>query len=108
MVLLNNVVSQKNILFTQNSQNRVILQNLHRARADKVYRLESVALADEELPWSTEGRLDDEGKGTKTPPAGWFKQRQLQQLFIQMHSYVSSELIREVPQQLERYSVEKK
>lgn len=90
------------VSFTQNSQNGVILQNLHRSWADEVYRLESVALADEELSWRTKGGLDDERQGPETPPAGWLKQRQLQQLFIQVHGYVSSQLVREVLQQLER------
>lgn len=86
---------------TQNGQHRVVLQNLHGARADEVDGLERVPLADEELPRSAEGVLDDQRQGAQTPPAGGLEQRQLQQLFVQVHGDVGPQLVRKVLQQLE-------
>jgi len=86
------------LLFTENGQHSVVLQYLHGAGAHEVDRLEGVALAYEELPRCAKGGLDDEGEGAQTPPAGRLKQRQLQQLIVQMHGDVGPQLIREVLQ----------
>ncbi|TNN70251.1 hypothetical protein EYF80_019465 [Liparis tanakae] len=73
---------------------------LHGAGAHEVDGLEGVALAYEELPRCTKGGLDDEGERAQTPPAGRLKQRQLQQLVVQVHGDVGPQLIREVLQEL--------
>lgn len=84
--------------FTQNGHHGAVLQYFHRAGAYKVDSLERVALSDKELSRSWKGRLDYEGQGTQTPPAGWFKERQFQQLFVQVHGDVGPQLIWEIPQ----------
>lgn len=88
------------LFFTQNGQHSVVLQYFHGTWAYKVDSLEGVALADEELPRSAKGGLDDEGEGAQTPPAGRFKERQLQQLVIQVHGDISPQFVWEVLQQL--------
>lgn len=92
------------MFFTQNGQHSVVLQYFHGAWANKVDSLEGVSLADEELPRSWEAGPDDEGEGAQAAPAGRLKERQLQQLFIQVHGDVSPQLIWEVLQQLWRES----
>lgn len=59
------------------------------------------------FPWCTEGGLDVQGEGAQTPSAGMLKYRQLQDVFVQVHGYVSSQFIWEVMQQL-RKRTEKK
>lgn len=54
------------------------------------------------FPWCTEGGLDVQGEGAQTPSAGPLKYRQLQDVFVQMHSNVSSQFIWKVMQQLIR------
>lgn len=61
-------------------------------------------MADEELPRSREAGLDDEGEGAQAAPAGRLEERQLQQLFVQVHGDVRPQLIWEVLQQLRRES----
>lgn len=85
---------------TQYSQHSVVLKHFHGARADKVYSLQSVTLANKELPGSTERSFDDERQRAQTPSTGRFKQRQLKQLFIQVHGNVSPQFIWEVLQKL--------
>lgn len=85
---------------TQYSQHSVVLKHFHGARADKVYSLQSVTLANKELPRSTERSFDDERQRAQTPSTGRFKQRQLKQLFIQVHGNVSPQFIWEVLQKL--------
>ncbi len=85
---------------TQYSQHSVVLEHFHGAWADKVDGLQSVTLANEELSWSTEGGFDDERQRAQTPSTGRFKQRQLEQLFIQVHGNVSPQFIWEVLQKL--------
>lgn len=85
---------------TQYSQHSVVLKHFHGARADKVYGLQSVTLANKELPRSTKRGFDDERQRAQTPSTGRFKQRQLQQLFIQVHGNVSPQFIWEVLQKL--------
>jgi len=87
---------------TQYSQHSVVLKHFHGARAHKVYGLQSIPLANKEFPRSTERSFDDERQRAQTPSTGWFKQRQLQQLFIQVHGNVSPQFIWEVLQKLEK------
>ena len=87
---------------TQDGQHRVVLQDLHGPGAHEVDGLQGVPLPDEELARGAEGGLDDEGEGAQTPPAGGFKERQLQQLLVQVHGDVGPQLVREVLQQLRR------
>lgn len=87
-------------LFTENGEHSAVLQHFHGARAHKVDSLEGVALADEELPGGREGGLDNKGEGAQAAPAGRLEERQLQQLFIQMHGDVCPQLVREILQQL--------
>lgn len=56
----------------------------------------------EVLPRCAEGCLDVQGERAQTPSAGMLKHRQLQDVFVQVHSDVSSQFIREVMQQLRK------
>lgn len=85
---------------TQYSQHSVVLEDLHGAWADKVDGLQGVTLPDEELAWGAEGGLDDEGQRAQAASAGRLKERQLQQLLVQVHGDVSPQLIWEVLQEL--------
>lgn len=94
-------VTEKIVSLTQYGQHCVVLKHLHRARAHKVDGLQRVALTDEELSGCAEGGLNDQRERAQTPAAGRLEKRQLQQLFVQVHGDVCSQLIREVLQQLE-------
>lgn len=81
---------------TQYGQHSVVFEDLHWPWAYKIDSLQGVPLPDEELAWSTEGGLDNEGQGAQTAPAGWLKQGQLEQLLVQVHGDIGSQLIWEV------------
>lgn len=83
---------------TQYGQHSVVFQNLHGARADEVDGLQGVSLPDEELARSAEGGPYNEGEGAQAAPAGRLKQRQLEQLLVQMHGDVGPQLVWEVLQ----------
>jgi len=85
---------------TQDGQDHAIFQNLQGARADKVVGLESISVAYEVFPGCTERGLDVQGEGAQTPSAGVLEHRQLQDVFVQVHGDVRSQLIWEVMQQL--------
>lgn len=57
-------------------------------------------MADEVLPWCTEGSLDVQGERAQTPSAGPLKHRQLQDVFVQMHGDICSQFIWVVMKQL--------
>lgn len=65
-------------------------------------------MADEVFSGCAEGSLDVQGEGTQTPSAGSLKHRQLQDVLVQMHGNVSSQLIREFTEQLRGTEVHKK
>lgn len=59
-------------------------------------------MAYEVLPRRTEGGLDVQGEGAQAPSAGVLEHGQLQNVFVQVHGDVGSQLIREVMQQLRK------
>lgn len=65
--------------------------------------MQGISMADEVLPWCTEGGLDVQGQRAQTPSAGSLKHRQLQDVFVQMHGNICSQFIWEVMQQLRVY-----
>lgn len=85
-------------ILTQDGQHHVVSEHLKRARADIVVRLQGVPTAQQVLARSAERGLDVQGEGPQAAPARCSKQRQLQDLPIQVHSNVSSQLVWEVTQ----------
>lgn len=59
-------------------------------------------MAKEIFSGCAKGGLDVQGEGAQTPSAGVLKHRQLQDVFVQVHSDVGSQFIREVVQQLKK------
>lgn len=53
-------------------------------------------MAEEVLSWGAEGGLDVQGEGAQAPSAGVLENRQLQDVFVQVHGDVSAQLIGEV------------
>lgn len=88
---------------TQDGEHHAILQHFHGARTDEEDGLERVALTEEVLSGSAEGRLDVQRQGTQAATAGRGEQRQLQDLLVKVHGDVGSQLVREVLQQLWRW-----
>lgn len=85
---------------TQDGQDRPVFEHLHGAGADEEDGLQSVALSQEVLPRSAEGRLDVERQRAQAAAAGGGEQRQLQDLLVKVHGDVGPQLVREVLQQL--------
>lgn len=61
-------------------------------------------MADEELARRTEGSLDVQGEGAQAPSTGVFKHRELQDVLVEVHGDVSSQLVWEVVQELNENS----
>ncbi|XP_025773222.1 potassium voltage-gated channel subfamily H member 4 [Puma concolor] len=85
-------------ILTQDGQHHVVSKHLKRAGADVVVCLQGVPTAQQVLAWSAERGLDVQGEGPQAASARCCKQRQLQDLPIQVHSDVSSQLVWEVTQ----------
>lgn len=63
--------------------------------------MQRVALTDEVLPRDAEGGFYMEGERAQTATTGSLKNRQLEDVLIQVHGDVGPQLIREVVQELE-------
>lgn len=87
---------------TQDGLDHAVFQNLQGTGADKIVCLQGVSVAYEVLPRRTEGGLDVQGEGAQAPSAGALEHGQLQNVFVQVHGDVGSQLIREVMQQLRK------
>lgn len=85
---------------TQDGLDHAVFQNLQGTGADEIVCLQGVSVAYEVLPRRTEGGLDVQGEGAQAPSAGAFEHGQLQNVFVQVHGDVGTQLIREVMQQL--------
>lgn len=81
LTLIDNAKVGTSVL-TQYGEHSVVFQDFHGTWTHKVDGLQGIALPDEELPGGTEWRLDDERQRAQAPPAGWFKQRELEQLLV--------------------------
>lgn len=62
--------------------------------------MQSITLSDQVLSRDTEGGFYVKGEGAETATTGPLKDRQLEDVLIQMHGDVSPQLIREVVQEL--------
>lgn len=85
---------------TQDGQHHAVFQHFHGPGADKEDGLQSVALSQEVLSGSAEGGLDVQREGAQAAATGGGEQRQLQDLLVQVHGDVGSQLVREVLEQL--------
>lgn len=81
---------------TENRQHRAVLQDFHGTWAHKVDRLQGISLPEEVFPRSTEGGFDMQRQRPEATAAGTLEKGELQNLLVQVHGDVWTQLVWEV------------